>query len=110
MKNKFTDLKILLFFFALFLEGLDAFSIFDIPISWIGIFIYVLIFIFLKFQGSLGIQFDLAFIRYFFYYLTLVTLIRSLTFDMNMPEFATTTFLQYISLRLLKIISFFIKD
>jgi len=30
MKNKFTDLKILLFFFALFLEGLDAFSIFDI--------------------------------------------------------------------------------
>ena len=107
MKNKITDLNILLFFFALFLEGLDAFSILDIPFSWIGILIYVLIFIFLKFQGSLGIQFDLAFIKYFFYYLTLVTLIRSLTFDLNMPEFATTTFLQYISLRLLKIISFY---
>ena len=107
MKNKITDLKILLFFFALLLEGLDAFSILDIPITWIGIFIYVLIFIFLKLQGSLGIQFDLAFIRYFLFYLALVTLIRSLTFDMNMPEFATTTFIQYISLRLLKIISFY---
>ncbi len=47
MKIDKLNLPILLFTIAFFLEGLDAFSIFNIPLSWIGVVIYVLIFVYL---------------------------------------------------------------
>ena len=43
MKIDKLNLPIFLFTIAFFLEGLDAFSIFNIPLSWIGVVIYVLI-------------------------------------------------------------------
>ena len=107
MKIDKLNLPILLFTIAFFLEGLDAFSIFNIPLSWIGVVIYVLIFVYLKISGTRGYVFDLTLIKYFLYYLTLVTIIRAFTFEANMPEYATTSFIEFISLRILKIISFY---
>ena len=46
MKIDKLNLPIFLFTIAFFLEGLDAFSIFNIPLSWIGVVIYVFIFLF----------------------------------------------------------------
>ena len=107
MKIDKLNLPIFLFTIAFFLEGLDAFSIFNIPLSWIGVVIYVLIFVYLKISGTRGYVFDLTLIKYFLYYLTLVTIIRAFTFEANMPEYATTSFIEFISLRILKIISFY---
>ena len=107
MKIDKLNLPILLFTIAFFLEGLDAFSIFNIPLSWIGVVIYVLIFVYLKISGTRGYVFDLTLIKYFLYYLTLITMIRAITFEANMPEYATTSFIEFISLRILKIISFY---
>ena len=107
MKIDKLNLPIFLFTIAFFLEGLDAFSIFNIPLSWIGVVIYVLIFVYLKISGTRGYVFDLTLIKYFLYYLTLVTIIRASTFEANMPEYATTSFIEFISLRILKIISFY---
>ena len=107
MKIGKLNVPIFLFTIAFFLEGLDAFSIFNIPLSWIGVVIYVLIFVYLKISGTRGYVFDLTLIKYFLYYLTLVTIIRAFTFEANMPEYATTSFIEFISLRILKIISFY---
>ena len=95
MKIDKLNLPILLFTIAFFLEGLDAFSIFNIPLSWIGVVIYVLIFVYLKISGTRGYVFDLTLIKYFLYYLTLITMIRAITFEANMPEYATTSFIEF---------------
>ena len=65
MKIDKLNLPIFLFTIAFFLEGLDAFSIFNIPLSWIGVVIYVLIFVYLKISGNRGYVFDLTLIKYF---------------------------------------------
>ena len=75
--------------------------------SWIGILFYVLIFIYLKLNKKIEYIFDITFIKYFLYYLFFVTIIRAITFDLNMPEYATTSLVEYIGLRLLKIFSFY---
>ncbi len=107
MKIKNSNLPFLIFAVAFFLEGLDAFSFANIPLSWIGILSYVLIFIYLKFTKNIEYIFDITFIKYFLYYLILVTIIRAITFDLSMPEYATTSLVEYIGLRLLKILSFY---
>ena len=83
------------------------FSIANIPLSWIGILFYVLLFIYLKLTKKIEYIFDITFIKYFLYYLIFVTIIRAITFDLNMPEYATTSLVEYIGLRLLKILSFY---
>ena len=103
-KNNFLNI---IFFLALFLEGLDAFSLFTIPLSWIGVVVFVLIYLYLKFVSKEGFIFDLIGIKYFLYYLVLVTLIRTITFDYDIPELATTNVYEYLALRLLKILSFY---
>jgi len=103
-KNNFLDI---IFFLALFLEGLDAFSLFTIPLSWIGVVVFVLIYLYLKFVSKEGFIFDLIGIKYFLYYLVFVTLIRTITFDYDIPELATTNVYEYLALRLLKILSFY---
>jgi len=103
-KNNFLDI---IFFLALFLEGLDAFSLFTIPLSWIGVVVFVLIYLYLKFVSKEGYIFDLIGIKYFLYYLVFVTLIRTITFDYDIPELATTNVYEYLALRLLKILSFY---
>ena len=69
MKIKNLNLPLLIFAIAFFLEGLDAFSIAKIPLSWIGILAYVFIFIYLKFTKKMEYIFDITFIKYFLYYL-----------------------------------------
>ena len=101
------NIPLIIFSFGFFLEGLDAFSIASIPLSWIGIFFYVVIFIYLKLTKKIEYIFDITFIKYFLYYLFFVTIIRAITFDLNMPEYATTSLVEYIGLRLLKILSFY---
>jgi hypothetical protein len=103
-KNNFLNI---IFFLALFLEGLDAFSLFTIPLSWIGVVVFVSIYLYLKFVSKEGYIFDLIGIKYFLYYLVLVTLIRTITFDYDIPELATTNVYEYLALRLLKILSFY---
>ena len=103
-KNNFLNI---IFFLALFLEGLDAFSLFTIPLSWIGVVVFVLIYLYLKFVSKEGYIFDLIGIKYFLYYLVFVTLIRTITFDYDIPELATTNVYEYLALRLLKILSFY---
>ncbi len=107
MKLKKLNIPLIIFSFSFFLEGLDAFSIASIPLSWIGILFYVLIFIYLKLTKKIEYIFDITFIKYFLYYLFFVTIIRAITFDLNMPEYATTSLVEYIGLRLLKILSFY---
>ena len=53
----------------------------------------LLIFIYLKISGKIEYIFDITLIKYFLYYLTFVTIIRAFTFDLNMPEYATTSFI-----------------
>ena len=101
------NIPLIIFSIAFFLEGLDAFSIASIPLSWIGILFYVVLFIYLKLTKKIEYIFDITFIKYFLYYLIFVTIIRAITFDLNMPEYATTSLIEYIGLRLLKIFSFY---
>ena len=103
-KNNFLNI---IFFLALFLEGLDAFSLFTIPLSWIGVVVFVSIYLYLKFVSKEGYIFDLIGIKYFLYYLVFVTLIRTITFEYDIPELATTNVYEYLALRLLKILSFY---
>lgn len=103
-KNNFLNI---IFFLALFLEGLDAFSLFTIPLSWIGVVVFVSIYLYLKFVSKEGYIFDLIGIKFFLYYLVFVTLIRTITFDYDIPELATTNVYEYLALRLLKILSFY---
>ena len=37
-----------------------------------------------------------------------VAILRGVSFDLEIPEYATTSYVQYVSLRLLKILSFFV--
>ena len=48
MKLEKLNIPLIIFAIAFFLEGLDAFSIANIPLSWVGVLTYVLIFIYLK--------------------------------------------------------------
>ena len=107
MKLEKINIPLIIFAIAFFLEGLDAFSITNIPLSWIGVLTYVFIFIYLKLTKKIEYIFDITFIKFFIYYLIFVTIIRAISFDLNMPEYATTSLLEYIGLRLLKILSFY---
>jgi len=107
MKLEKLNIPLIIFAIAFSLEGLDAFSIANIPLSWIGVLTYVLIFTYLKLTKKIKYIFDITFIKYFLYYLIFVTIIRAITFDLNMPEYATTSLFEYIGLRLLKILSFY---
>ena len=103
-KNIFTGLLLLSFL----LEGLDAFAILTIPLSWIGI-AFLLIAIPLSYlQGINVMSSNLSSIKYWIFYIFLVTILRSLAFNLDIPQYATTNYYQYVSLRLLKIVSFFI--
>jgi len=97
-----------LFIFGIFLEGLDAFSFLSIPLPWIGIALVISIYVINYFFGY-DYEFDkLASLRIWIFYLFLVTAIRAISFDQSLPEYATTTFNQYISLRFLKLLSFLV--
>ena len=108
MKLKNISPILFLFIFGIFLEGLDAFSFLSIPLPWIGIALVISIYVINYFFGY-DYEFDkLASLRIWIFYLFLLTAIRAISFDQSLPEYATTTFNQYISLRFLKLLSFLV--
>jgi len=95
-----------LFLIGIFFESLDAFSLFSIPMPWIGVSIFIFVYVIYYFFG-----FEIEFnqfdsLRVLLLYITSVTLIRAVAYSPDLPEFATSTFTQYISLRLLKLLGF----
>ena len=102
--------KLLLFSITLFLifEGLDAYSISNIPIYWLGVSFLISVFIGLQFLGFKASSFNFVSIRNWVLYGVLITLIQSLFNDIVLPKYASTTYVQYISLRLLRLIFFLV--
>ena len=95
-----------LFLIGIFFESLDAFSLFSIPLPWIGVSIFIFIYVIYYFFGF-EIQFNqFDSLRVLLLYFTSVTLIRAVSYSPDLPEFATSSFTQYISLRLLKLLGF----
>ncbi len=91
---------------GIFLEGLDAFSIYSIPVPWIGAVLIIGLYI-INYYFGFEFEFDeLPSLRIWLFYLSIVTLVRALSFNKLLPEFATTTFFEYISLRLIKLLIF----
>ena len=106
MKIKNINPIITIFIISIFLEGLDAFSIYSIPAPWIGVVLMIGLFIFNYFFGY-HYEFDeLPSLKIWLFYIFSITIIRALSFDNMIPDYATTTFTQYILLRLLKLFGF----
>ena len=106
MKLKNINPILYLFVLGIFLEGLDAFSIYSIPVPWIGAVLIIGLYIVNYYFGS-DFEFDeLPSLRIWLFYLTIVTLVRAFSFNRSLPEYATTTFFEYISLRLVKLLTF----
>ena len=106
MKIKNINPIVTIFIISIFLEGLDAFSIYSIPAPWLGVILIIGLFIFNYFFGY-DYEFDeLPSLKIWLFYIFSITVIRALSFDNTLPEYATTTFTQYISLRLLKLFGF----
>ena len=104
MKTKKITPLFYLFLIGIFFESLDAFSLFSIPMPWIGVSIFIFVYVIYYFFG-----FEIEFnqfdsLRVLLLYITSVTLIRAVAYSPDLPEFATSTFTQYISLRLLKLL------
>jgi len=106
LKLKNINPIITIFILSIFLEGMDAFSIYSIPVPWIGIGLMIGIYIFNYFFGY-DYEFDeIPSLRIWLFYIFSITVIRAVSFDSLIPEYATTTFTQYIILRLLKLLGF----
>ena len=102
--------KLLLFSITLFLvfEGLDAYSINNIPIYWLGVAFLISVFVGIQFLGFKVSSFNFVSIRNWVFYGVFITLFQSLFNDVVLPKYASTTYLQYISLRLLRLILFLV--
>ncbi len=106
MKLKNINLILAVFLISIFLEGMDAFLAFSIPVPWIGVALIISLYFFNYFFGF-DYEFDeVPSLRIWLFYIFSITIIRALSFDSMLPEYATTTFSQYISLRLLKLFGF----
>ena len=102
--------KILLFSISLFLifEGLDAFSLRNIPIYWLGVSLLVFTYAACYLFGFRTFNLSLLSIRNWVIYGILITLFQSLFNDLVLPKYASTSYFQYISLRILRVILFLI--
>lgn len=89
-------------------EGLDAFSLNNIPIYWIGVSFLVSIYSICYLFGFRTLNLNLFSIRNWVIYGIFITLIQSLFNDLVLPKYASTSYFQYISLRLLRIILFLV--
>jgi len=89
-------------------EGLDAYSVNNIPIYWIGASLFIAIFSLLFAGGFRASVNKIIPIRNWTIYIIFVTLVQSLFNDLVLPKYASTTYFQYISLRLIKILLFLI--
>ena len=102
--------RILLSSVSLFLvfEGLDAFSLNNIPLYWIGVSLLVSIYVVCYMFGFRTFNSNLFSIRNWVIYGIFITLVQSLFNDVVLPKYASTTYFQYISLRLLRVILFLV--
>ena len=108
MKVKEQNIFLGLFLTSLLLEGLDAFSIFEIPLSWVGLVILLTaIPLYYYFEVDF-ISKNIISIKFWVLYMCSVAILRGVSFDLEIPQYATTSYVQYVSLRLLKILSFFV--
>ena len=106
MKIKYSNILGLSLLIFIILEGLDAFSIRNIPIYWIGVSFLISVFGILYFSGFRISNLNLVNLRNWIIYGILITLVQSLFNDLVLPVYASTSYFQYISLRLLKLILF----
>ena len=106
MKIKYSNILGLSLLIFIILEGLDAFSIGNIPIYWIGVSFLISVFGILYFSGFRISNLNLVNLRNWIIYGILITLVQSLFNDLVLPVYASTSYFQYISLRLLKLILF----
>ncbi len=106
MKIKYSNILGLSLLIFIILEGLDAFSIRNIPIYWIGVSFIILVFGILYFSGFRISNLNLVNLRNWIIYGILITLVQSLFNDLVLPVYASTSYFQYISLRLLKLVLF----
>ena len=89
-------------------EGLDAFSIYNIPIYWLGVSFLSTIYLICYFLGFRTFNLNLISIRNWVIYGVFVTLIQSFFNDLILPKYASTSYIQYIGLRLFKLFLFLI--
>ncbi len=108
MNLKYSNILGFSFLSFFIFEGLDAYSINNIPIYWIGASLFITIFIILFASGFRASVNKIISIRNWTIYVIFVTLIQSLFNDLVLPKYASTTYFQYISLRLIKILLFLI--
>ena len=108
MKLKNINITLSLFSLAILLEGLDAYSIFSIPFSWIGISVLVATFLFNFYSGWRADMARSSPLKLWVFYVIALTIVQALISDEILPKYASTTFGQYISLRLLKVLAFLI--
>ena len=106
MKIKYSNILGLSLLIFIILEGLDAFSIRNIPIYWIGVSFLISVFGILYFSGFRISNLNLVNLRNWIMYGILITLVQSLFNDLVLPVYASTSYFQYISLRLLKLVLF----
>ena len=106
MNIKYSKILGLSLLFFVTLEGLDAFSIRNIPIYWIGVSFLISVFGILYFSGFRISNLNLVNLRNWIIYGILITLVQSLFNDLVLPVYASTSYFQYISLRLLKLVLF----
>lgn len=93
---------------SIFLEGLDAFSLLEVPLPWFGVSVlFLTVPIQYFFNRDLNTT-KLGSLKYWVFYVVVVTIIKAFSFELEMPQYATTEYFQFMSLRVVKIISFFI--
>ena len=108
MKTKEKNILISILLFSIFLEGLDAFSVFEVPFPWFGVSLLLLIIPAYYFYNLDLNSSDFGSLKYWIIYVVIVTIVKAFSFDLEMPQYATSSFSQFVSLRVIKIISFFI--
>ena len=106
MKTKEKNILISILLFSIFLEGLDAFSVFEVPLPWFGVSLLLLIIpAYYFFNLDLNSS-NFGSLKYWIIYVVIVTIVKAFSFDLEMPQYATSSFSQFVSLRVIKIISF----
>ena len=108
MKLKNINITLILFCLGIFLEGLDAYSILSIPISWIGVSLLVFTFIINFYSGWRTDMARSSPLKLWVFYVIGLTIVQALISDEILPKYASTTFGQYVSLRLLKVLAFLV--
>ena len=104
MNLKYSNILGFTFLSFFIFEGLDAYSVKNIPIYWIGASLFIAIFVLLFLSGFRASAIKITSIRNWTIYAVFVTLVQSLFNDLVLPKYASTTYIQYISLRLFKIL------